>query len=255
MDDHTEAQTRLDEITTQWSLLRRAHQGSTVSARNTLALRYAGAIRGYVGALLQNSQDADELSQEVLVRILHGDFAGATPERGRFRDLLKVAVRNMARTWWGRKQRRTGVPLDLGRVPAAAGDELPGEAEWVSTWQKNVLKMTWDAMESYESSHPGTIAWTLLRLRADHPDEDLGRLASRLQSATGRSLRPATLRQQLRRARLRFAQLLIEELVRGLDDPTPERIEEELIEIGLMEYVRDFLSPDWRARGELREQE
>jgi DNA-directed RNA polymerase specialized sigma24 family protein len=250
MDDRPDAQTRLDEITTQWSLLRRAHQGPAGAARNTLALRYAGAIRGYVGALLQDSQDADELSQEVLVRILHGDFAGATPERGRFRDLLKVAVRNMVRTWWGRKQRRASVPLDLGQVPAPEGDELPGEAEWVSTWQKNVLKMTWDAMESYEFSHPGTIAWTLLRLRADHTDDDLGRLASRLQAATGRAFRPAALRQQLRRSRLRFAQLLIEELARGLDDPTPERVE-----VGLMEYVRDFLPPDWRTRGELREQE
>jgi RNA polymerase sigma-70 factor (ECF subfamily) len=255
MDDHADAQTRLDEITTQWSLFRCAHQGPSGAARNTLALRYAGAIRSYVGALLQNPQDADELSQEVLVRILKGDFAGATPERGRFRDLLKVAVRNMVRTWWGRKQRRTPVPLDLARVPAAAGGELPSDAEWVSTWQQNVLKMTWDAMEAYEFSHPGTIAWTLLRLRADHPDEDLGRLAGRLQAATGRSLRPANLRQQLRRSRLRFAQLLIEELARGLDDPSPQRVEEELIEIGLMEYVRDFLSPDWRTRGELREQE
>jgi len=25
------------------------------------------------------------------------------------------------------------------------------------------------------------------------------------------------------------------------------------MDIGLMEYVRDFLSPDWRTQGELRE--
>src|SRR6516225_9748112 len=89
---------RLDEIPTQWSLLRLAQQNSfrvAGPARNTLALRYAGAIRSYVGAQVKDQQDADEVAQEVLVRIIRGDFAGADPQRGRFRDLLKVAVRNM----------------------------------------------------------------------------------------------------------------------------------------------------------------
>ena len=47
--------------------------------------------------------------------------------------------------------------------------------------------------------------------------------------------------------------LLTEEIARCLDDPTPERVEEELAESGLLEYVRDFLSPAWRTRGELRD--
>jgi hypothetical protein len=34
----------------------------------------------------------------------------------------------------------------------------------------------------------------------------------------------------------------------GVGSSRPERIEEELIEVGLMEYVQDFLPPDWRSR-------
>lgn len=88
---------RLEDINTRWSLLRLAHQSAVSQAgpaRETLVLAYARAIRSYVGAIVRDSGDADELAQEVLVRILRGDFSGADPRRGRFRDLLKVAVRN-----------------------------------------------------------------------------------------------------------------------------------------------------------------
>ena len=79
-------------------------------------------------------------------------------------------------------------------------------------------------------------------LRADHPDDDSEQQAARLSQATGKTFRADAARQQLRRARARFAELLLEEIARTLDQPTPERVQEELIELGLMDYVRDFLS-------------
>ena len=92
----------------------------------------------------------------------------------------------------------------------------------------------------------------MLRLRADHPDDDMERLAARLSEKTGKPFQAAALRQQLRRSRLRFAQLLVEEVAAGLDDPTPGRVEEELRETGLYAYVSDFLPPNWRNTGVLR---
>jgi hypothetical protein len=40
----------------------------------------------------------------------------------------------------------------------------------------------------------------------------------------------------------------------GLADPSPDRVTEELAALGLLEYVRDFLPPDWSARGKLVEE-
>lgn len=254
-DDGSQPHARLDAISTRWSLLDLArHDSISVAgpARNALALRYAGAIRSYIGAQVKDQQDADEVAQEAMVRILRGDFAVADPERGRFRDLLKVAVRNMVRTYWSRKQRRTGVQLDVAQLPLESCDES-GDQEWNATWRRSLLEMTWAALASHERSQPGSILYTVLRLRTEYPDENSSRLASRLSQSTGRSFRPDAVRQQLHRARLRFAQLLLEEVTRCLDDPTPERVEEELVDLGLLEYVRDFLSADWRTRGELRE--
>jgi DNA-directed RNA polymerase specialized sigma24 family protein len=247
--------TRLDQIETNWSLLRLAHQNSVTAAgvaRNALVLRYAGALRKYVGILIRQEQDADEVAQEMQLRLLRGDFAGANPERGRFRDLLAVAARNMVRTYWTRKQRHQGEVLDVQQI-IVPDEEMPnlGDEELIATWRRSMLDLTWSALEEYQRTHRGSIAWTLLRLRSDYPDDDSEQLAARLSKVLGRTYRADAVRQQLRRARLRFAEMLLEEIARSLDNPTPERVEEELIELGLMDYVRDLLPPDWRTRGEL----
>jgi hypothetical protein len=249
-------QVPLDQIPTNWEDLKKAHENYSVTtagaARNALVLRYSAAIRKYLCVLVREEQDADELSQEILVRLLRGDFARANPERGRFRDYLAVAARNLVKGYWSRKIRQAGQPLDVNQFADDEPDEAPGDAELIATWRRSILDLTWSTLEEYQRSHKGSVSFTLLRLRADHPDDDSEQLAARLSKVLGRPLRADAVRQQLRRARLRFAQYLLEEVARGLDSPTPERVEEELIEIGLIEYVRDFLPPDWHSRGELR---
>jgi hypothetical protein len=51
----------------------------------------------------------------------------------------------------------------------------------------------------------------------------------------------AGVRQTLHRAREKFADLLLEEVARELDDPTPERLEEELSELSLLDQCRAAL--------------
>ena len=232
---------RFDQINTRWSLLRLAHQASPSlagPARNTLALIYRRAIRGYVGALVSNPQDADELTQDALVRLLSGTFQNANPQRGRFRDLLKVSVVNLVRNFWSRKARHT---LQEGVAELADGRLKAAEEQWLAGWRATLLDNAWKLLQQHERSQQGSMAWTVLRLRADHPEEDSSQLAARLSTALGRTMRADSLRQQLHRARHRFAQLLIEEVARHVEPPTPELVEEELIDIGLMDYVRDFL--------------
>jgi RNA polymerase sigma factor (sigma-70 family) len=241
---------RLDSMTTRWSLVRRAHQASILSAgqaRNELVLRYSSAIRKYVRAILQDDARADELAQDAVVRLLSGDFAGADPNRGRFRDLLKVSVRNMARNHWEKEKRRRPAAVDVDGI--AAGDSADDSA-WLAGWRQNALDLTWSALESFERSKPGSLGVTLLRLRAKYPDATSEELAQRLTEKTGQSITSDALRQQLRRARVKFAELLIAEIADGLEAASPDDVEEELAALGLMEYVRDLLPADWKQRRE-----
>jgi DNA-directed RNA polymerase specialized sigma24 family protein len=252
-DDEKTSTGRLDEIQTQWSLLRLAHDNPSQvgEARNTLVRRYARAIRNYVGALVKDPQDADEVAHDVVVKLLRGAFAAADPKRGRFRDLLIVATHNTVRTYWSKKLSRPINDVDLSNVADRGGPDQV-EEEDLAVWRNAVLDLAWKALEKYERGHAGSVTWTVLRLRADFPDDDMDQLAARLTEKTKRPFQSAALRQQLRRARLRFAQALLEEVAAGMDDPTPERVEEELREVGLFVYVSDFLPPDWRTSGVLQ---
>jgi RNA polymerase sigma factor (sigma-70 family) len=203
-------------------------------------LRYAAAIRRYLAGMLNDPDEADEVAQDAMVRLLKGDFAGADPDRGRFRDLLKTAVRNMVRDHWAKQKRRhhAGAALDV----LADDSDVKLETAWLSAWQANVLDHAWGALKDFERENPGNPAYTLLKLRSDFPDETSEQLAERLSNRLGTVVNAVHGRQLLRRARVRFAELLTKEIALGLDEATPERIEEELAALGLLEHVRPFLA-------------
>jgi RNA polymerase sigma factor (sigma-70 family) len=251
--DNVPPASRLDAIATSWSLIRRAHaagqEKSAVEARNALVLRYARAIRRFVGGIMERPEDADELAQEVMVRLLRGDFAGADPDRGSFRGLLKTAVRNMIRTDWARRARGRSASLDMDLFAAEDDERL--ERSWLGAWQQTVLDHAWAALREVERQNPGQAAHTILKLRAEFPEETSEQLAARLCERLGSSIRPDAARQMLRRARLRLAEILVAEIEAGLDSPTPERVEEELAALELLDHVRDFLPDDWKERGRL----
>ncbi len=232
---------RLGEIATRWTLLRRAGAEageSAIEARRALVLRYLPAIRRYVAAIMTGDPRSEDLAQDIAVRLMAGDFAGADPQRGRFRDLLKTAIRNMIRNDWAKQKRRRTSPLEIAEP--AARDDAPNDA-WSDQWRQGVLELVWNALARHEQKQPASAAHTLLRLRAEFPDESSEQLAERLSERLGKAVRPDALRQKLRRARLQMVDLLLAEIARGLNDPTPQRIEEELIALGLFEFVRDLL--------------
>src|SRR5262245_26787031 len=139
---------RLDNISTQHSLLREAQQpspASGVAARQALVMRYNRAVRRYLGALLRDEQDADEVAQEVVLKMLRGDFAGVKPERGRFRAYLKMAARSTALSYLSRKQRAPAPRDDLDlQAPDGAGEE-----QWLAGWRKSLLGAALQALRAH----------------------------------------------------------------------------------------------------------
>jgi RNA polymerase sigma-70 factor (ECF subfamily) len=196
--------------------------------------------------MVSDEQTAEDITQDVIVRLLAGDFAGADPSRGRFRDLLKTAIRNMVRNRWARENRRRPVDVEIEKLDREA--EQDAEDPWVISWRRCVLDLAWKALEREERERTDSVTYTLLRLRASHMEENSRQLAARLSKKIGRDVRPDAVRQMLRRARLRFADLVILELANALDDPTPERIEDEMIVLGLFEPLRGLLPSGWSGK-------
>jgi hypothetical protein len=66
-------------------------------------------------------------------------------------------------------------------------------------------------------------------------------LAGRLATTGGKGVSADGVRQTLRRAREQFGDLLLHEIACSLDAPTPEKVEDELQALRLLDYCRDAL--------------
>src|SRR5262249_42968954 len=121
---------RLSCIDTSWSTVYQAHQGQgdeVVSAQRQLLMRYYHPVARYLRALVRDAEAAEELTQEFAVRFLRGDFRRADPSRGRFRDLLKRALRHLAIDHW--RRRRVEKEKMPGSLPENWDGALP-EGDW-----------------------------------------------------------------------------------------------------------------------------
>jgi len=223
----------LDQISTRWVLIRDPEQ---------FTLRYAPAIRKYLEAILRDPHEAAEATQEFVLKGLRLGMVDPDGLRGRFRDYLKRAVRNAALTHLRRK--KPGGPLP-GQLADPRAD-TDADREWLAEWRRCVLDRTWRRLEAHQRESPGNLAHTVLRLSVEHPDEDSDALAARAGRQSGRPLLPAAFRKQLSRARRLFAGFLVAEVAQTLEEPTAERVEEELAAVGILPVVRDFLPPDWK---------
>ena len=252
MNEQQEVSLNLGNIQTQWSMIRDAHRSkatlnSAAYARETLVMRYASAIRNFVKVVVRDDHLVDEIAQDALVRLLKGDFSGADPNRGRFRDLLKTAIRNMVKNHWAKENRRASVDFDLDQIDNA---EPNSEDEfWAAQWTETVLSIAWQRLKALEDSSE-SIAHTVLKLRSTYPDDSSTQLAERLSESVGKPYTAATTRQQLRRARVRFAEYLVSEIADGLTDPTPENLADELKSLGLYKSVQDVLPKEWQTNSQ-----
>ena len=87
MDSDNQPNSRLDAIATRWTLLQEAHaaeNASSVEARQALVLRYLPAIRRYVAAIVRQDDLAQDMTQEVVVRLMSGGFSARIPIVGDF---------------------------------------------------------------------------------------------------------------------------------------------------------------------------
>src|SRR5207253_2049688 len=110
------------------------------SARGELLLSYYGAVYRYLLGASGDAAVAEDLTQEFAVRFLRGDFRGATPERGRFRDLLKASVRNLVLDHW-RRQGRAPAPLPDVADAAEADAHEDLDRSFLEKWREELLAL------------------------------------------------------------------------------------------------------------------
>lgn len=234
---------RLSLISTLWSLVCRAHHGPDEEvkvARQHLLERYGGAARRYLRKLLHDPDAADEVFQEFALRLVHGELRGADPQRGRFRNFVKGTLFHLVADY-RKKQREWPGPLPAdGAALVADPEDVESDRQFVESWCDEFLARAWAALAAIEA-RTGQHFHTVLRFRADHPEMRSPQIAEQLTAQLGRPFTAVGVRQTLHRAREKFAELLLDEVTHSLDNPTTEQLEQELVELGLLDYCRPAL--------------
>lgn len=232
---------RLSKIETQWSLVRRANTvepGATI-AQTELFERYSPAVKRYLLGSLRNKEAADEVFQEFALRICRGDFRNANFEKGRFRSMLKTSLYRLMVDFHRRNQKRRKLGTD-DQIEFVAVEE-PSDSDcddFAIAWRQTMLDQAWQRLEQLQVES-GKPYFTILRGRVDHPELTTKQLHEQLdENQPIRVPAEGSFRVYLHRARRQFSKLLKEQVAMSIEDPTPENIEEELIDLGLHLFCR-----------------
>jgi RNA polymerase sigma-70 factor (ECF subfamily) len=239
-------QMRLSRIETLWSVVRRAHDGDANQARSAqeaLLDRYGGAVRRYLLGALRSDDAADEVYQEFSLKLVSGAFGSADPERGRFRSFVKTSLFRMIVDFQRRQCRHAKqTPLlgDAADFPAGPSNLEQQEEAFVQSWREELLAQGWNELAELEKAS-GKPYYTVLKFRVDHPTLRSPEIAERLSQSLGQRLTAGNVRVMIHRSREKLCDCLLDAVRNSLDNPTPEEVERELIELNLLGYCRSAL--------------
>ncbi len=230
------ANTPLGQVPTDWALLLQAHgvvPDKAHAAWAQVVQRYQQPVRGSLRRLVRNEQVADELNQEFWVRLLRGDFAHATPTRGRFRNLVKTVLIHLVADYYRRAKRE----LRSGTAVAADGITVLARIanRHADDWRVELIERAQAAL-AVDAERSKQVCPAVLDVEVEHPALASAEKAVILTTRAGRPVSPDNYRQLLHRTRSRFAELLVAEVRDSLADPTPEAVREELAELNLLRY-------------------
>jgi DNA-directed RNA polymerase specialized sigma24 family protein len=241
----TDPHEHLSQIATLWTLVDQAHgQEATeaTAARQRLLERYGGAVQKYLVGALRDPEAAHELTQEFAVRFMSGKYHGADRERGRFRNFVKGVLGHLIADHYRRRQAQpNALPLDGNEAKAPDFDPTAPDPLFVENWRQALLSRAWQALAEIEAETSQPFH-TVMRLRVDQPDASSTEMAEHLSTRLGKPVTAAGVRQTLHRARDRFADLLLDEVVQTLGPSADEDLEQELIELNLLTYCQAALA-------------
>lgn len=238
------ADERLSQISTQWTLLQQAHDGPadvTAAAQAALMQRYCGSAYRYLLGALRDEDAASELFQEFALRFVRGDFHRATPTRGRFRDYVKTVLIHLVSDYRGRQRDRPRpLPADYPEPqPTDAGQSDRDDFE--TSWREELIHQTWQTLQKAQPTFHA-----LLLLHVEHPDMPSPEMAECLAAKLNKSLTAGNVRVMLHRARDKFADLLVKEVARSLRTSNREELTAEIRELRLLPLCESALAR-WRG--------
>ena len=238
---------RISQLTTNWSEIFAANQrfgedpgaaDDTADAQRVVLEKYGPCILRYLLGATRSSDVAEELAQEFAFRFVRGDLCGAKPENGRFRDYLRVVLRNLVNDHYRRMRQSVDVSQLSQDQNVEPFEEL--ERNFHSQWRDQILESTWSELKR-EQDEKGNCFHTVLEFRAQNPNLSSQEMASTLSDKIAKQVSADWVRQVIHRSRQRFATLLLSEVKKTIQPQDDlDQLREELADLQLLELVHDL---------------
>jgi hypothetical protein len=241
-EEDDDVRRRISQISTHWSAL---HSPSVE------VTRYAGPVFRYFLGIVRQVPQAEDLAMQFVQRFLTQDVQRhARPESGRFRDYLKASLRNMAQDVWRQaaKDKKLYAPLpgDGAHLPESESTDTPDIDEFDTQCHIERIDAAWERLrkEEEESSGKGGDGgarapyYTVLRLQSERAEMSAQEIADELNRSRPSTLKPENVRQLLSRARRKFGEYLLDEVLKSLPVAEHGELETELIELRLLPYCK-----------------
>jgi RNA polymerase sigma factor (sigma-70 family) len=223
-------------VTTHWSVVLKAGQSDTTRARaalENLCESYWYPLYAYVRRRGYSPEDAQDLTQEFFARLLERNWVGrADRQKGRFRSFLLSAMNHFLADEWdkARAQKRGGgvmpVPLQFDAAETRYGhepaDSTTPEQNFERRWALTLLDKVLRRLRAEYEQEGRAELFTALHpcLVGERAGQRYADLAIRLGVTEG------VVKSAVHRLRLRYRQLLREEIAQTVAEPG--EVDEEL---------------------------
>ena len=231
----------LAEPQTSWTLLNQANdiqvtEAVRTAARQEVIQRYLPFAERYLLlALGGRTELVPALISEFSVRVMNGNaLAHVTPEKGRFRDYLRTILKNLVRDHYryqGRAHEQLN-EMEEANIEAKFSDQT-----FYQQWRIELTMQAMQAMGNSERARDREL-YAVLQLKMAPKKMSLAAMALQLTNVLGRPVNAAWVGRQTFAARERLRDLVRREVRKSLFDPTEEAVNEELADLGMLEFVR-----------------
>jgi len=218
---------------------------------------YQLPVRKFFMCLCGNANEADEQFQEFAVKFLSGAFDSFKPEKGRFRDYLKMALRNQVKRSFKKGANFTvPIPEDMDAADPNALQPIENAMREFDTIEGEQIKqLVEDDMRADEQEGKNQFH-SLLQFAIGYQKERLheytvsgGRskipvsaIVDFIQERFGETVSTDTAKQRMFRAKVMYASKMISEVSVRVTDPSHSAIHEAAQELGLAVYVESELA-------------
>jgi RNA polymerase sigma-70 factor (ECF subfamily) len=251
--DEFDPDVHLNQISTLWTVVRQAGDQSSqlvAEAQHKLLERYGRAIHRYLLGALRDPDAADELAQEFALRFIRGDLAGVDKGRGRFRDFIKGVLFHLIADYHRRRGRFQSISARDPEPAAQEESTYEQDRQFLASWRELLLQHAWEGLEKIQTRTCQPYH-AVLHMKMVNAAMQSDQLAEMLSAQLGKHITSASLRQTLHRARKEYIDLLVEEVIQTLEEPTAEKLEQEFIDLGLHKYCKEALTRYRRTQNKI----